>query len=325
MHTFERHLITEWRRLKLPTADAVCVLAVSGGADSCALMLAVSELIRRKKLEIDVIIAHYDHGLRGRSSDGDRKFTAKLAGDLALKFVTEKGELPQSGNLEQNARRARYDFLERAAAVNNAFAVMTAHTLNDQAETFLLNLIRGAGIDGLSAMPVCRSISEKNTESQLIRPLLSWAKREDTEQYCHYRKINYRKDPMNNDLAFRRVMMRKKVLPLLRTLNPKIIETLATTSQIISAEAKKNDTDANFDGKSLAIASLINLDEETAMAEVRRWLSDVLKTTRGISSAHIRSVASLATSRKSGRFAELPKGVRIVKKDGMLSVVIKQG
>ena len=106
---------------------------------------------------------------------------------MALNSSSGNGEISKNENLEQSARNARYDFLTETAENLKAFAVLTAHTLNDQAETFLINLIRGSGLEGLGATKVKRNL-KKNSEILLIRPLLSWAKRIDTENFCRLKQ-----------------------------------------------------------------------------------------------------------------------------------------
>ena len=151
MNNFVRNLLTEWRSLNLPFEEQTFVVAVSGGADSVSLALALSELKRRKKLNLRFVAAHFNHDLRGRQSDEDEKFVRELAGKFGFELALKKGNIAGEGNLEQNARVARYEFLTETAENLRASGVLTAHTLNDQAETFLINLIRGSGLEGLGA------------------------------------------------------------------------------------------------------------------------------------------------------------------------------
>ena len=148
MQDFVRNLITEWRRLKLSFSDETFVVAVSGGADSISLILALNELKKSGKLDHRFIIAHFNHKLRDGASDDDEDFVRRLAVELGLELAVGRGNISKEGNLEQNARTARYEFLKRAAESAGAFAVLTGHTLNDQAETFLLIFLRGSGPEG---------------------------------------------------------------------------------------------------------------------------------------------------------------------------------
>jgi len=259
MQNFVRNLITEWRKLNLPFDDATLVAAVSGGADSVSLLLALHELRERKKLNLRFVVAHYNHNLRGDESDKDEQFVKSLVGSFGFELVLGKGEISnEAGNLEQNARESRYKFLTETAENLDAYGVLTAHTLNDQAETFLFNLLRGSGLDGLGGMKPIRSLKSQipspksdemgglneksqipNPKSQihLVRPLLNWAKREDTENFCQLNKIEFRYDAMNEDLKFNRVRIRKILLPLLKDFNPKIVETLARTAELLKEDA----------------------------------------------------------------------------------------
>ena len=170
MNKFVRNLLTEWRKLKLPFGGETILVAVSGGADSASLATALHELQKAQKLKLNFVIGHFNHNLRGEESNKDAEFVEDLAKNLNFKFIGGIQNLAsnlknQKGNLEQLARNARYEFLKKTALSINADAVLTAHTLNDQAETFLMRLIRGSGMDGLGAM---RSISEiPNSKFQL--------------------------------------------------------------------------------------------------------------------------------------------------------------
>src|SRR5687767_3877665 len=187
MHKFVRSLITEWRKLDLPLTGR-SVVAVSGGADSVSLILALDDLVKRKKLDQHFVIAHFNHKLRGRESDADEGLVKRLAADLGLEFVPGSAKISRRGNLEQNARDARYRFLLETAHATGAQSVLVGHTVNDQAETFLMNLIRGSGADGLAAMRPIRPLDESVI---LVRPLLRWAKREDTERICRDLQTNF--------------------------------------------------------------------------------------------------------------------------------------
>jgi len=212
MHKFVRSLLTEWRKLGLPFSDETFVVAVSGGADSVSLALALNELERLGKLNLRFVIAHFNHNLRGEESDEDERFIRNFAENFDFELTCGKIQNPESkienqiGNLEQNARLARYDFLRQTAENLRAFGILTAHTLNDQAETFLLNLIRGSGLEGLGGIKTIRDFELQIPDSDnedlllkseiqnlkskilLVRPLLKWARREATENFCREKK-----------------------------------------------------------------------------------------------------------------------------------------
>ncbi len=335
MNDFCRKLITEWRKLVLPFADETIIVAVSGGADSTALAVALHELKERKKLNLRFVAAHFNHDLRGEHSEKDELFVRHLTEKLNFELVLGKGKISGVGNLEQNAREKRYQFLYETAENLKASAVLTAHTMNDQAETFLMNLIRGSGIEGLGGMKPVRSFrfqvsgfrsETKNLEPEtrnlkliLVRPLLSWAKREDTENFCHQNEIEFCFDAMNENLRFQRVRIRKILLPLLKDFNPKIVENLAGTAELLRGELTENfGAEKLFLEENLALKDLRNLPKPQLYRGLRAWLENRRGDLRGLEVKHIEAIERLLLSRKSGKTVELPGGGVIFKNGGIL-------
>lgn len=317
MHGFTRNLITEWRRLGLPFGDETVVVAVSGGADSLSLLLGMQELRQREKLAVRLVAAHFNHGIRDGESDADEDFVRKLAIERKIELAVGHGKVSREGNLEQNARLARYEFLKTTAENLNAHCVLTGHTINDQAETFLLNLIRGSGPDGLSGMTAVRNLGSE-TATLLVRPMLTWAKRSDTEGYCHDLGVEYRYDTMNEDTAFKRVRIRKILLPLLEDFNPHIIETLANTAALMQQLPKSTEQGNRLElGDELLLGDLKHLSEADLKGLIRDWLGRHRGSTRQLALKHIEAVARLIVSTKSGRNVELPGG-QVIKTGGRL-------
>ena len=331
MHKFTRNLLTEWRKLGLPFSDEAIIVAVSGGADSVSLVLALSELKERKKLDLNFIIAHFNHDLRGVESNKDAEFVKDLAEKLGFEFIEnikdQKSKIKdQKGNLEENARNARYEFLSEIAEKYQSFAVLTAHTQNDQAETFLLNLIRGSGLDGLSGIHPVRD-AEKKTQSQianrksqilLVRPLINWAQREDTENFCREHQIIFRQDAMNDDLKFSRVRVRKEIIPLLKNFNPKIVETLSNTADLLREDVEELQRNTPiFTGK-LPQNELKKNSKSMRLRALRNWLESHRGDLRQLDLKHLEAIDRLIFSPKSGREIELPNGEKVIKKDGNL-------
>jgi tRNA(Ile)-lysidine synthase len=317
----------------LPFSGSAIVVAVSGGTDSNSLLLALHDLTNRKKLGHRIVAAHFNHRLRGAESDADEEYIRLLTVKLGIEFAVGHATLSKEGNLEQNARDARYQFLTRTAKAVGAFAVLTAHTVNDQAETFLINLIRGSGPDGLSGMRPVRVLEEEvpnDVPSEpllfpdiepllLVRPLLRWAKRRDTVGFCHDLEVECCHDAMNDDTAFRRVRIRKVLLPLLEDLNPKIVETLAQTAELMADTLQRDGHErTNATNTHLLIKDLKDLDKPEVYARIRSWLRHLRGTTRQLELKHIRAIDRLIFSEKSGRTAELPGGAKVVKSAGKL-------
>ncbi len=172
------------------------VVAVSGGVDSMVLMDILS-----KQPKADLIIAHYDHGIR-HDSEIDRKLVQNLAKQKNLKFIYDEGNLGPDAS-EAQAREARYDFLYKVRQASRADAILTAHHKDDLLETAIINLIRGTNRSGLS------SITDNN---MLKRPLQSLSKNQIIE-YAKANNINWREDYTNSDIKYLRNYIRHKIIP----------------------------------------------------------------------------------------------------------------
>lgn len=331
MEYFPLNLLTEWRRLELPFSDATVIVAVSGGADSVSLLLALHELRERKKLDLRIIAAHFNHGLRGHASDADADHVKQLASKYGFELSLGRTNLPKTGNLEQNARDARYEFLGNTAIKLKASTILTAHTMNDQAETLLMNLIRGSGVRGLGGMMAVRQFHEElNTDKDgepflpfsesitLVRPLLRWAKRADTENYCRSKNVEFSRDPMNEDLVFRRVWIRKILLPMIAEVNPKIVETLARTAELLQHVPVPETPEGTQIPEELAVKELKVLSKPALYDRLRAWLKQHYGSTRSLELKHIEAIERLVNSRKSGKMVELPGGGRVTKHNGQL-------
>lgn len=207
------------------------LLAVSGGADSVALLEALRELAPELRLSLGV--AHLDHGIRGQAATDDRDFVEALAREAGLPVHLGSVNVPvlarDSGrSLEDAARDARYRFLAETAAEYGYNRTATGHTLDDQAETVLLAMIRGSGMSGLAAI---RPVS-----GDRIRPLIQ-ARREDVLLYLTAKNRTYRTDETNADTAYLRNRVRHRLLPLLAAeYNPAIVDGLARQAELLAAD-----------------------------------------------------------------------------------------
>ncbi len=330
MRKYLLNLITEWRRLDLPVKDETFVAAVSGGADSVSLLLALHELKEKKKLGLEFVVAHFNHELRGAQSDRDETFVRKLSEKLGFifesaKWNAKKNHNKSKDNLEQAARLARYRFLEKTAEKFNACGVLTAHTLDDQAETFLLRLIRGSGLDGLGAMKPVRALNE-GKKILLARPLLHWAQRGETEGFCRARKVKYRNDPMNRDEAFLRVRVRKQVLPLLQNINPRIAANLAKMSGVLRQEIEELDSMASkllagsvdINKETIEVKSLAGLSPAMLRRILRLWLRERRGDLRRLDMKHFTALERLVLSGQGNKKVELPGGESVTLSKGRL-------
>jgi tRNA(Ile)-lysidine synthase len=338
---FARLLLREWRQRGWPLRGERVLVAVSGGADSTALLLALEELKRVGPLHVDLTAAHLDHGLRGEGGAGDARWVEGLARGLGFGCVSGRADVSELAreardNLEQAARRARYEFLAGAARSCGARAVLVAHTLDDQAETVLLRLLRGSGADGLGGMAPERTL-EAGGEIYLRRPLLAWARGAETEGYCRERGVEFRSDAMNEDERFARVRVRRTLLPLLETFNPRAAEALARAAALLREDSaalerlaaallEEARADAGTDvgeGKApgacaLKVAALKRAAPALRRRALRLWLTRARGDLRRLSHAHLLGVERLLEGERGGRVAELPGGARVERRRGLL-------
>jgi len=195
----------------LQPGDAV-LLAVSGGRDSMALLHVMSILARRAKYRL--LAFGVDHGLRPEAAR-ELDLAASLARSLDITFERTAVQLTPGGNLQARAREARYRALEDAASAFGASVIATAHHADDRAETFLLRLLQGSRPAGLAVLPP--------KADKRIRPLIR-AKRETIDAHVTRHGISYANDPSNENRRFARARLRQEIVPLLRTINPKIVQ-----------------------------------------------------------------------------------------------------
>ena len=337
INQFSRLLLVEWRKLKLPATDETIVVGVSGGADSTALLLALHELRSASKLSVKICVAHLDHKLR-KTSAQDARWVSALAAKLGYECVIGRSKVAEiaranNDNLEQAARKARYAFLERTAKRKSAKYVLTAHTMDDQAETVLMRLMRGSAGAGLGGMEAMRSLTP-NSSIQLVRPLL-WARRSDTENYCRLRKAEYLVDEMNNDPALSRVRVRQQLLPLMQSFNNRIVEALSRTatqlredravlfsdadellqraslSGVDSAGVSARDEDGETNTAPLNVKLLANEPPALRRRALRQWLSQARGSARRLEMVHLLAVEKLLEGTAGGRTVELPGGGRV--------------
>ncbi len=192
--------------------DCHVVVALSGGADSVALLGGLRQLRREGSGRGELWAAHYNHRLRGTESDLDQQWVVDLCNRLGIRWITESA--PEAGELasEELARNARYEFLQRAAEQVGARYVATAHTADDQIETVLLRLFRGSGLGGLAGIPPFRPLGQVAT---LVRPMLAIG-RTDVEEYLQALGQDFRHDASNWNVAYTRNWIRNELLPLVR-------------------------------------------------------------------------------------------------------------
>jgi tRNA(Ile)-lysidine synthase len=285
---------------------APVVVACSGGPDSLALLALAA------KAGLNPVAVHVDHGARPGSA-AEAEVVARFAERLGTGFAAEAVAVPPGPNFEARAREARYEALERARERLGATATLVGHSRDDQAETVLLNMLRGAGVPGLAGMPARRGT--------IVRPLLE-VPRADLAAVCACLGLAPIDDPMNADPAHRRVWLRREVIPALESgvgrdlravlarqaavarADSDLLDTLA--AEVLSQAADSGPVEAGLD-----VAVLGAAPEALARRAVRLWLGAPPP-----GAAHVDEV--LAVIHGERRAAELPGGTEVSRTGGRL-------
>jgi tRNA(Ile)-lysidine synthase len=286
--------------------------AVSGGADSVALLHLLARFAARRPLRI--VVAHLDHALR-RGSDRDRRFVERLAADLGFPCLAVRREVAplrrRGESLEEGARRVRRAFLLEAAAETGAGRVATGHTLDDQAETVLMRLARGAGLTALSGM-------DPSGPDPFVRPLLG-IERAELRAWLRRRGLPHREDPTNRSLVFERNRVRRLVLPALASaLNPRAARHLAEAAGRFREDARLLDDlakrglarlveDVPRGGLTIRARQLARAPGPLAARIARLALERAGADPRRIGTRHIEAILDLARG-SEGRRIDLPGG-----------------
>jgi tRNA(Ile)-lysidine synthase len=284
------------------------VSALSGGPDSVALLDAL--LRASRKAGVNVVAAHLDHALR-KDSRADALFCEEFCDRLKVRLRSGRARPAQKarrdGGLEEAARLARYSFLRRVAREENASAIVLGHTLDDQAETVLMRLVRGSGALGLSAM--------KPWDGELLRPFLD-SRREAVIAHLNAHRLPYRSDPTNLDTTFLRNRVRHELIPLLeQKFNPSIALALGRTARTlaeehaalrqVAAQLLDRASTPAVEGAAFELSVLRAAPEglgKTAIREALRRFGGL----RSVSFVHVEKLWGLVTQGRGGSTLPLP-------------------
>ena len=319
-------------------SDTLLVVAVSGGADSMALLHSLLSLSESAGLRLHV--AHLNHNFRGDEAEEDARFVSEAASHLGLPATVDKADpmayKKETGisSFEEAAREVRYRFLGRVARDSAAAATALGHTADDLAETVLMHIIRGSGIHGLRGMSELSSWRSRaggastpgSQEAVLFRPLLAVTKG-DTVGYCQKRRIAFRDDPGNRLPRFTRNRVRHELLPALASFNPRIGEALVRLAHSSSLEADFLEEEvtrvwpsvAKQEGDSILFdaGSMVSLHPIMQRMVMRRAYRQLTGDTRRLEEVHLKKMAE-HSSAKAGKVLDLPRGLRLSSGYGQL-------
>lgn len=324
LHPVLRQVAEAVRRASLIRPGDAVLVAVSGGADSVCLLTLLHEM-RERALAPGIVlrIAHVNYGLRGDESEGDEAFVRDLGANLGVPVSCERAPLmPTSGGtLQSRAREARYAFFRRMLQEQGMTSVATGHTADDQAETVLLWLMRGAGMTGLAGIPVKR-------EGAVVRPLLG-VTRQQVLAYLAFRGLSYRSDSSNDRPQYRRNRIRQEVVPVLRAMNPRIVEVLARGADLLSADAALLEEIEGDEWRAVAqeaASGRVVLDGDRLAAEplamqrrlVKRALAVARGRATGLTFRHVNDILERVLAGAQGSGLNLPGGLRVERRRALI-------
>ena len=327
---FEKSVIKAVHKAGL--SESHITVAISGGPDSTAMLLALS----RSKSETGISIngAHLDHGIRGEESKSDAEYVKNLCKSIDVDCFFGAVDVPSLSkalgvSLEDAARRARNRFLLEACEAQNSDAVALGHTANDQSETILMHLIRGSGLDGLTGMKsLSTRVIEKDPPLRVFRPLLEMT-RTEIEKYCSAVGETPQIDSTNFNDDHTRNSVRHNLLPVLEKFNPRITEALnrlplsAGRDIEFIEEASYGAWTAAVDVEkgiiTIDLGKLANLPESLSYRIIRKAIGIIKGNLNGITLDHIEAVINLSKG-SSGNSVNLPDGVTATKGYGELLI-----
>jgi tRNA(Ile)-lysidine synthase len=299
------------RNCQMVDSGHAVVLAVSGGADSVAMLHMMARL--RASLQIELIVAHVNHGMRPDAAE-DALFVEAMAQRMGLPCVCATVDVPAYRHQhrlspEDAARRLRYGCLRAMARQRGADRIAIAHTADDQAETILMRLLRGAGLRGLAGIPPRRGA--------IIRPLIR-VQRRDILAFLHTHHIPFREDPSNQQRQYLRNRLRLDLMPHLRQqYNPRLTETLCTTAHLLSEDEAALEALAHehlqmvrLPGQPAQVGLCLTRLRSLPMALQRRLLRQALCEVSGhlhdITAQHIAAILRLVQTDAGSRRVTLP-------------------
>lgn len=300
------------------------LVGFSGGADSSALLLMLK--IYCEQNGAPLYAAHLNHGIRGEEADRDEQFCKQFAKELGIKFFSKKLNIPelakQSGEgIENAARNARYSFFDEIMTKNNIPILATAHNADDNLETVLFNLTRGAGLYGLCGIPDSRPL----LHGVVIRPILTLEKRTILE-FCEKHKIKFVTDSTNFENDYTRNKIRNRVVPILKEINPGVIGNVSRSTESLKEDSLCLQSMADWFVDELEKDRSIELEKlcGSPASIVNRALIRLYYEASGggtLEATHINAIKSLARKGIPHSSVSLPSGIEVTVENGRLYFV----
>lgn len=303
------------------------VIGVSGGPDSMTLLNVLINL--KQKLEISkIVVATVNHMIREEAEE-ETKFVENFCESHGIEFYLKKVDVQEEAkskkiSTELAGRNARYDFFEEVLKKTGSNKIATAHNSNDNAETVLMNLLRGSGVSGLKGI-------EKIRDGKFIRPIIE-CKRSEIEQYCLENKLNPRYDKTNNENTYTRNKIRNMLIPYIEeNFNPNIVDSLNRLSTIATKEDEYIHKIVENSFKDIVITADISkkeiildlkkfneLDEVIKSRLILYTISEILGTSQGIEKIHIEDIIKLCGNNIGNKYLMPNKNIKIFVKKGKI-------
>lgn len=318
------------------------VLGVSGGPDSMCMLTILNEIKNQKIINFDFVVAHVNHGLR-ENAKIDEQYVKEFCEKIGAEFYVlhaDINKMAQEEKLgsEEAGRKARYKFFDEIMQKTNANKIATAHNLKDNAETIIMNIMRGSGTKGLVGI-------EKIKDNKYIRPIIELS-REEVEEFCKENNLNPRHDESNDENIYTRNKIRNIVLPYIeKEFNPNIVNTLSRLSEIIIEENEfinketekayknmlveeifeKNIDENEYNNKKLTKIILDNKKFNNCDLIIRKKvifysIEKIFGTTQGIEKIHVDDVIKLCENNIGNKFLTPNKKTKILVKNSKIYI-----
>ena len=322
---FEKVLSTINKHNLIESGDKI-VIGISGGPDSVCLLHILSRL--KDKLDIELYAAHLNHQIRGIEAQKDALYVSDICDKMGITYFLKSIDVPkycEDNNLsiEEGARKLRYEMFDEIKQKTKSNKIAVGHNLNDQAETILMRIMRGTGLQGLRGIEYAR-------ENGVIRPLLD-IERKDIEEYCEVHNLNPRIDESNLENIYTRNKIRLELIPYMKdNFNTNLIESivrmsnnLRSDSDYIESEAKsefKNICKVTSDTVDIKINDFSKLHNAIKVRILREGIKSILGDTNFIEQKHIEDIIGFESESKINKMLTLPRGVFVYRKQDCITL-----
>lgn len=309
---FEKVLSTINKYNLIEDGDKI-VLGISGGPDSICLLHILNRL--KEKMDIEIYAAHLNHQIRGLEAQKDALYVSKICDNMGITLFVKSLNVPKycSDNglsIEEGARKLRYEMFDEIKSKIKANKIAVGHNLNDQAETILMRIMRGTGLQGLRGIEYIR-------ENSIIRPILD-IDRKDIEDYCKHYDLKPRIDKSNLDNIYTRNKIRLELIPYMKdNFNPNVIESIVRMSNSLKSDSDYIECESNIkynevsikdkDSVNIDIKKYISLHKAIKTRILRKAISDLFGDTNFIDQKHIEDIMELENESKLDKKITLPR------------------